>query len=250
VSGWGFGVLLLLLVGCASTAQVTRGGGDAIALIQALDPGARPRVAVGAIIDKTGGKLGTEMSLLGELEPVQNGVLQGVRDMLITELFGSGRFIVLERDALDAVLSEQEFSRSARVGDVTRIPQAQLEGADFIVLGALTAFDAGADGGALPIPIPLSERGDWGVLNLSAKRGHVAMDLRLIETRTGRVVHSTAVEGRNWSMGLDFAGLFRSGRDIIRLPGLLKLFSNTPVEEALQKMVTAATQRIADAATR
>jgi curli biogenesis system outer membrane secretion channel CsgG len=189
------------------------------------------------------------MSLLGELEPAQNGVLAGIRDMLITELFGSGRFIVLERDALDAILSEQEFSHSAKVGDATRIPRAQLEGADLVVVGALTAFDAGASGGALPIPIPLSDRGDWGVLNLSAKRGHVAMDLRVIEVSTGRVIHSTAVEGRNWSMGLDFAGLFRSGHRVVRLPGLLRLFSNTPVEEALQKMVTAATLRIAEAAT-
>jgi F0F1-type ATP synthase assembly protein I len=59
VRGWGLGILFLLLGGCAGTAEVTRGGGDAIRLIQALDAGARPRVAVGAIVDKTGGKLGT-----------------------------------------------------------------------------------------------------------------------------------------------------------------------------------------------
>lgn len=243
----------MLLAACASTAEVTRGGGDSIALAQAVDAQARPRIAVGAIIDKSDGALeGEILHLKGNLAEDPglhvSGFTQGIRDMLVTDLFGSQRFIVLERDALDAVIAEQEFAQSAKVGDATRIPPAQMEGADLIVLGALTAFDAGNDGGALPIPVPLGDRGDFGVLNIRAKRGYVAMDLRVIDVKTGRVLHSTAVEGRNWKMGLDFTGFFDVGHDTIKLPGLLRVFSNTPVETALQKMVTAAAERIAEAA--
>lgn len=247
---WPFALMALLLAGCASSAQVSRGGGDSIRAMQTLSAQARPRIAVGAIIDKSNGALSAEISRAssyGELTPA-SAVTQSLRDMLTTELFGSGQFIVIERDALDAVISEQEFSQSAQAGAATRIPKAQLEGADLIVLGAITAFDSGNSGGAIPIPIPLSERGDFGILNLSAKRGHVAMDLRVIDVRTGRVLQSTAVEGRNWKVGFDFTGFFRAGRSSIRLPGLLGLFSNTPVEEALQKMVAAATAKIAEAA--
>lgn len=244
------GLLLLglLFAGCASTAEVTRGAGDRLSDAQALPLHARPRIAVGAILDKTQGQLLAEINLAapGEQNSV-SGLTQGLHDLLVTELFASQRFIVLERDALNDVISEQEFARSAKVGDATRIAPAQLEGADYIVLGALTAFDSGAGGGALPIPIPLSERGDFGILNIRAQRGHVAMDLRVIAVKTGRVVHSTAVEGRNWRMGLDLTGFFRAGRSSVRLPGLLTLFSNTPVEEALQKMVKAAGARITDA---
>lgn len=245
--------LALLLSGCAGSARVTRGGGDALRLIQAVDAQARPRIAVGAVIDKTQGALEAEIARLNEGRPPDQqqpvgGVLQGIRDMLITDLFGSRRFIVLERDALDAVLAEQEFSQSAKVGDATRLPPAQLEGAELLVVGAITAFDAGTSGGALPIPLPLGRRGDFGVLNISAKRGYVTMDLRVIDVRSGRVVGSTAVEGRNWRMGLDMTGFFSVGGSSIRLPGLLHFFSNTPVEEALQKMVTAASLQIEQAA--
>lgn len=246
----GGALALMLLAGCAGP-RVLEGGGQSIAQAQAeAATGGRLRVAVGVVIDRSQGKLASELALLNATRPPEqqmppDGVTAGVRDMLTTALFGSARFIVIERDALNLALSEQEFSQSARAGDKTRIPLGQLEGADILVLGALTGFDAGASGGALPIPLPLGNNGDFGVLNVRAKRGYVAMDLRVVEVKTGRVLASNAVEGRNWRLGLDFTGFFSIGNSRIKLPGLLKYFSNTPVEEALQKMVSAAVDEIA-----
>ena len=244
-----------LLAGCASTPQVISGaGGAGIAQSQARVANALPRIAVGAIIDKT--VPGDEKSLTRQLvllnaqhhtgDPLTiDGITHGVRDMLTTALFDSNKFIVLERDAINDVMVEQEFSQSARAGEATRIPLGQLEGAQLLVVGAITAFDAGVGGGAIPIPIPLSRNGDFGILNVSAKRGYVAMDLRIIDVASGRVVNTTAVEGKNWHFGMDFTGVFGFRGSAITLPGLLKYFSNTPVEEALQKMVDAAVEKIA-----
>lgn len=229
---------------------MTHGGGQTIAQAQAQPAiGNKLRIAVGAIVDKTEGKLDSELGRVNagraaNEQLVVTGITAGVRDMLTTALFGSSQFIVVEREALNGAMTEQEFSQSAKAGDKTRIALGQLEGADLIVLGALTAFDAGTEGGALPIPVPLSRNGDFGVFHIRAKRGYVAMDLRVIDVKTGRVLSSTAVEGRNWRLGLDFTGYFDVGYNTIKLPGLLKYFSNTPVEEALQKMVTAAVVNI------
>lgn len=247
---------LFTLVACGNTAQVTRGGGMDVATAQSVQ--ALPRIAVGGIIDKTGNdpahSLTNQLVRINVQHASDSGdmsvasVTRGIRDMLTTELFNSGKFTVLERDALKDVMLEQEFSQSAQVNSRTRIPLGQLEGAQMLVVGAITAFDAGLDGGAIPIPVPLSGRGDFGVLQISGKRGYVAMDLRVIDVKTGRVLSSTAVEGKNWRFGFDLTGFFRFGRGAIALPGLLKYFSNTPVEEALQKMVTAAVERIAEQA--
>lgn len=244
----------LALTACGNVAQVTRGEGASIATAQTVQ--ALPRIAVGGIIDKTDPV--TDKSLTHQLVLINgrrvpqqqemnvSSVTLGIRDMLTTELFGSGKFIVLEREALKDVLVEQEFSQSRGADAKTSIPLGQLEGAQLLVLGAITAFDAGLDGGALPIPIPLSRNGDFGVLQVSGKRGYVAMDLRVIEVKTGRVLSSTAVEGRNWRFGLDLTGFFHVGHGSIALPGLLRYFNNTPVEAALQKMVTAAVERISE----
>jgi curli biogenesis system outer membrane secretion channel CsgG len=246
--------LCVLLQACASGAVVTRGEGASIAQAQAQPAiGGKYRVAVGAIIDKTDPL--KEQSLERQLQQVNAGradvaqlqpyaVLHGIQDLLVTELFNVDSFVVLERAALDEVVTEQEFSRSARAGDATRIPKGGLEGAELIVVGALTAFDAGAGGGALPLPIPLGNRGDFGVLKLALARGYVAMDLRVIDARTARVLSSVAVTGRNTRFGLDFSAFLNNRHGSIRLPGVLTYFNNTPVEKALQEMVTAAVTHI------
>lgn len=246
--------LCALLQACASGSVVTRGDGASIGMAQAQPAiGGKYRVVVGAIVDKTDPL--KEQSLARQLREINAGrsdiaqlkpeaILHGLQDLLVTELFNVNNFVVLERAALNDAVSEQELSRSARAGDATRIPQGGLEGAELIVVGALTAFDAGASGGALPLPIPLGNRGDFGVLKLAFARGYVAMDLRVIDARTARVLSSVAVQGRNTRFGLDFGVYLHNRNSHIKLPGVLTYFNNTPVEKALQEMVTAAVTHI------
>jgi len=250
-------VLVLLALGLAgcTASKVIRGDGQTIDQARAENVnGPKYRIAVGHIIDKTDPL--SEKSLVkqvgyvnAKLKPEQQvepaSITSGIRDLITTELFNSSQFIVLERDTLNDALVEQEFSQSANVGDATRIPKAELEGAELLVVGALTSFDAGVQGGAIPIPIPLGKFSNGiGIVNLSFKRGFAAMDIRVIDTATGRIVASTAVEGKNNSYGVGLDGLFTGRVGYIPLPGVLNFFSNTPVEQALQKMVTAAIAEI------
>lgn len=250
-----FAATALLLAACASGTIVTRGGGASLAAAQSEPSlGGRYRVAVAAIVDKTDPKedksFERQLGRMNADRPTEEqltreAILGGIRDMLVTDLFVQDRFIVLERDALDSVVAEQEFSASARAGDATRIPAQQLEGAELIVLGAVTAFDAGISGGALPIPVPLGKNGDFGIMHVAFKRGYVAMDLRVIDARTGRVLSSVGVNGKNSRFGMDF-DVYSVGRNHnVKLPGVLTYFRNTPVEKALQELVTAAVDHIA-----
>lgn len=246
----------LLLGGCTSGTIVSRGGGAALQAAQSEPAlGGRYRVMVASIIDKTDPEeeesFGQQLESLnrgrGEAEVLtRDAILHGIQDMLVTDLFVQDRFIVLERATLDETIAEQEFSAGARAGEATRIPAAQLEGAELIVLGAVTAFDAGISGGALPIPVPLGDRGDFGVMHLRFKRGYIAMDLRVVDARTGRVLSSVAVNGRNSRFGMDFNVHLVGKHHRVKLPSVLQYFQNTPVEKALQEMVTAAVDHIAE----
>jgi curli biogenesis system outer membrane secretion channel CsgG len=245
-------LLALLLTACAGT-RVLEDGGRGIDAVRSLDAHSLPRIAVGGILDKTGPQLLGELvrSRAGDGLPeaeLQAQFTAGLRDMLTSALFDSGQFIVLEREALPTVLLEQALGEDGRLDPQTTLPAGALEGAQLLVVGAITAFDADAGGGALPIPIPLGNGGDFGVLHLRARRGHVALDLRVIEIASGRVLRATAVEGRNWRLALDLTGYFSTGSSSVKLPGLLRYFQNTPVQAALQKMVAAAVREIAAAA--
>ncbi|MFP5307456.1 MAG: CsgG/HfaB family protein [Gammaproteobacteria bacterium] len=251
--GLAVSLLACLLAACAPAAQVSRGGGSGIAAARTLDAQARPRIAVAAIIDRTTAPntldaavaaTNLRMSANALLTPQQ--LRAGIRDLLTTELFVSDRFIVLERAALDDVLAEQLFELEN--GAALALPEATLEGADLLVVGAITAIDPGLSGGALPIPVPIGDDDGFGILNVRAARGYVAMDLRVIDARTARVLDATAVEGRHWRFATDFTGYFDIGGDIVKIPGLLRLYRNTPLEAALQRMITAAVERIAQSA--
>ncbi len=249
--------LALLLAACATGSEVTRGGGDSIAAIQALPENARPRIAVLPVLDRTApyGNRSLDLSLVlinlkrpKEQEVSKAQFTAGVRDMLVTELFNTKGFIVLDRSGLSEIIAEQAFSESPRFDQKTTEPGGALEGAQYLVAAAITAFDTGSKGGALPIPLPVAS-GDaaaLGVLNLGYKVGYVAMDLRVLDARTGRVLHTTAVEGNNTKTGLDLAVVAAiRGVGVTQLPEPIKLFKNTPIEAALQKMSIAAIEEIA-----
>jgi curli biogenesis system outer membrane secretion channel CsgG len=253
----GLSLLVLLLTGCAPSATVTKGGGATIGEAQAEQyDGPKARIAVGTIIDKSGATPLNSLSYQLSRMPVSdsnlpapdaNGVLSGIRDMLTTALFQSNRYIVLERATLSDVLVEQEFSASGKVGEASRIPMGQIEGAELLVVGALTAFNPGIAGGVgFPVPIPLNKRGDMAILDVQMRKGYAAMDLRVIDTRTARIVASVAVDGSSYKFGAAVSGIASTRSGSVRLPVILRGFTNTPAERAISEMVDAAVANIVE----
>ena len=250
-------LLALLLAGCTPSATVTKGGGATIGEAQAEHyDGPKARIAVGTIVDKTSAaplkSLSFQLSRITVSDsnspvPDANGVLSGIRDMLTTALFQSNRYIVLERATLSDALVEQEFSASGKVGEASRIPMGQIEGAELLVVGALTAFNPGIAGGVgFPIPIPLNNRGDMAILDVQFRKGYAAMDLRVIDTRTARIVASVAVEGSTYKFGAAVSGIASTRSGSVRLPVILRGFTNTPAERAISEMVDTAVVNIVE----
>lgn len=246
-----------LLAGCGTLTEITKGDGASIDAAQAEKyNGPKARITVGRIVDKSGsGKesLSYQLGLVARRggsnpPPDANAVMSGLRDLVTTALFQSNRYIVLEREAISDVLVEQEFSASGKVGETSRLPVGQIEGAELLVVGAITGFDAAAaGGGGFPLPIPINRGRDVMVLDIEYKKAFVSMDLRVIDTRTGRVVASVAVDGSARKFGAGVSGFARTRYGgMVRVPTLLRGFANTPVEKAMSEMVDAAVTNIVE----
>ncbi|MCP2605168.1 CsgG/HfaB family protein [Candidatus Aminicenantes bacterium AH-873-B07] len=213
-------ILLLVFAGCVTT-TVTSTGGPTIEEARA-EPynGPKARIAVLEFKDKTAKKgwmggwfkmWGVEWSQVGE----------GMRDMLTTALFNTNRFIVLERELLEEVLKEQDLGASGRVKKGTEAKKGELYGADLLITGAVTEFQATQAGGGLATKIA-------GIaLGGGVKRAHVAIDIRIIDANTGQIVAATSIEGK----ATDFGGLI-AGK--IGLPVGLGAFARTPIEKAIR----------------
>jgi len=207
------------LTACA-TASVTSSGGPDIASAQMeAYNGPKARVAVADFEDK--------MSSSGQYRAEYG---RGMSDMLTNALFQSNRYIVLEREKLQAVMAEQDLGASGRVKKETAAPIGQIEGAELMVTAAITGFDPGASGGGGSFGG--SAAGELlGAVTGAFKKAHVAMDLRVIDTRTSRVLAATSVEASATSFsggGMALGGAMGGG---------LGGFAKTPMETAIRKMI-------------
>jgi curli biogenesis system outer membrane secretion channel CsgG len=166
---------------------------------------------------------------------------QGLSDMLATSLFRTGRFIVLERgEGLRAIKEEIDLGQSGYV-QAGKAPQmGLLEGADILVMGAITAFEpeaSGIGGGGLIVPLP-----GFGGVAVGKKDAYIAADIRLVDVRTGRVINATRVEGKasSWKVGVLAGGIVGT----VGLGGALGTYKNTPMEKAIMVMLDNAIQAI------
>ena len=168
----------------------------------------------------------------------------GIADMLTTALFRTGRFIVLERSnaGLNAIEKEFSLERSGLVGE-NKPKRGMLEGADILVVGAITAFEPraggiGIGGVAIPLNIPII-----GGLRFGKNEAYIAADIRLIDVRTGRIINATTVVGKasSWKIG----GLGGGYTSNLILGGGLNIYKNTPMEKAIRVMLENAVQKIA-----
>lgn len=226
--------LTISLIGCASlnsmmqpTAQVDNTAGQA-----ALPPysGPKARIAV-ADFDVKAAKATGEIG-------------SGLREMLVTALINSSHFSVLERQALSAVMQEQELSASGAAQQGSGGPQrGKIKTADLIVTAAVTEFEPHASGGRAGIGggggVASGVLG--GLLGAALNKAHMALDIRIIDTSTSEVLAATRVQGQASDIaGGIMAGLFgRHG-----LVGGLSAYANTPMEKAIRICIIEAVRYI------
>jgi curli biogenesis system outer membrane secretion channel CsgG len=183
--------------------------------------GPKARVAVNRFTDKTG--KGWWTGAIGD----------GMADMLATALFHSNRYIVLERQTLGDVLREQDLATAGRIKKGTEAVTGEIEGAELLITGAVTEFEGAQSGigGGIGGIGGTAGRILGGIAG-GIKNAHMAIDVRVVDTKTSRIVAATSVEGKatDFALGGALAGAGSGGA----LGGALGGWSKTPTEKALR----------------
>jgi len=192
---------------------------------QAPYAGPRVRISVAEVRDKTaGGGISTHM--MEKYNIPWKSIGEGMREMLVTALFKTKRFAVLERALLEEVLKEQDLSASGRVQGGTGAAAGGIIGADLIITGAVTEF----------VTDSLTIKGGAEVagtqIDGSMNKGYVGLDIRIIDAKTSEVVVATYVMGRANSYGLE-----ADPGEEAKLPVSLSIFAHTPAERAIRNAI-------------
>ena len=113
---------------------------------------------------------------------------KGITDLLVKYLVKDGTYSVIERQALDKIMAEQNFSNSDRANPASAAKIGKLLGVDAIIVGAVTQFgnetkntNIGGAGGAL---------GGFGLGGVGHKKSKAicAIDARIIDIDTAEIL--------------------------------------------------------------
>jgi curli biogenesis system outer membrane secretion channel CsgG len=214
------GAAFLLVVGCAGM-PAPRGLGLEPAALQPAQPayppfdGLKKRLAVIRFENKVKTPIPDASWKIGE----------GLTEMLTSELFKTGRFIMVERAALADIVKEQELGQTGLVRKETVAKVGELLGAQLLIAGAVTEFEAQSRGGGGGVAV----RGF--ALNLQTSSAHIAVDARLVDASTAQILSSVNADASAQSTGLGFGANIRGvafGSDA---------FQKTPLGEATREAI-------------
>ncbi len=131
----------------------------------------------------------------------QQNIGKGISDMLVDKLTNDGTYRVIERNAIQKVLTEQNFSNSDRVDASSAAKIGKILGVDAIITGDITQFGrddknmnlGGAGGGWTGYAL--------GHVGNTKSKAVVAITARLVDANTGEVLASTTSKGESKRSG-------------------------------------------------
>ena len=175
------------------------------------------------------------MIMIGDMQTkaanASSAIGDGLREMLITELHNSGLFIVVERIGLQSLAAEQALSRSRMAGSGMALPEGKMDIAEVMVMGAVTEFEPEAGGTGINLGIarlPFS-------FGRKTSNAHMAMDIRVVDVTTGRVLGAKRIKGEASSSSTTVGIAPKVGGG--RIPVSLGSFQNTPMEAAIRESI-------------
>src|SRR4030042_339490 len=156
----------------------------------------------------------------------------GMAEMMTTALVETGRFKVLERQEIDAVIGEQDFGASGRVDPATAAKIGKILGAQYLVYGTVNESEYSKSG----------EKGGVRIAGLRVggeqAKAHIGMDWRVADAVTGEITFSTRSTADASRTG------FKVGYSSSDFGANIAAFKKTPLGEATRKAIEDAVAKL------
>jgi len=168
---------------------------------------------------------------------------KGITDLLVEKLVNGGTFSVIERKALDTIISEQNLSNSDRFDSNSAAKIGRLLGVDAIVTGSITQFgrddkSTNIGGGAVS---GITRRFGVGGVGKRESKAAVGITARIVNIDTGEILSVATGKGESKRSGTTLLGA--GGSSETAAGGVVDMrssnFANTILGEAVGQAVTA-----------
>lgn len=166
--------------------------------VGAQDKSSKPRIAV------------LEFKNKADNQYWWHGGAAAMQDKFVTELVKSGKFRVIDREQLAALLQEKNMSLAGDIDPKSAVKAGKLLGVQYFLTGAITEYGLDDKGASGP--------GIGGLPSFSVKKRTftAAANARIIDTTTGEVVWADEASAEEKSSNVNVGG-FGGGVDDTRM---------------------------------
>jgi curli biogenesis system outer membrane secretion channel CsgG len=164
---------------------------------------------------------------------------KGISSMIVTNLVRDGTYRVIERQQLDKILQEQNFSNSDRANPATAAKIGKILGLNAIIIGTITEFGAekkNIDAGVVTSRFGLPRVGT------STSKANVVLDARMVNTETAEIMAVASGKGQSSRGGVMLSGYGGGGAGGIDMGS--SDFQRTIIGEATRQAVDELTRQL------
>lgn len=160
---------------------------------------------------------------------------QAIYEKLVQKLHATGKFVVLEREALEALLQEKAIKEE----NTGQSQAGKIVPAQFLVRGQLTDFALNSKGGGGGVSIG----GSIGGVRVGGRvsEAKVGMNVRMFDVDTSEMIASESAAKSVQATGFDFGGWVNS------VGGDFGVYEKSPLGQATTKALDEAVEKIVKA---
>jgi curli biogenesis system outer membrane secretion channel CsgG len=159
--------------------------------------------------------------------------VNGIEAIVTDTMNRTGRFRLVERQALGDILSEQDLAASGRVAAPSGAATGSVLGAQYLVQVVVTDYENDVKSTSKGVGGLLKSAGlpSFGGVNVESGQGRVGLNFRIIDAVTSEVTYTKQIESIIKEAGLTFGG--GTAVDDLGLGGFISDYSRTPVGQAV-----------------
>ena len=183
---------------------------------------------------------GTVMSQVAAVFGTNVDVGKGISDLLVQQLVTDGKYSVIERNALDKILSEQNFANSDRADPSTAAKIGKILGVDAVIMGSITQFGRDDENKTYGAGAIAARKFGLGGLQKREAKAVVGVTARMVDTTTAEILAAATGTGESTRKGTSLVGAGGGGGNAAGggYDMTSKNFGETILGEAVHQAVT------------
>jgi curli biogenesis system outer membrane secretion channel CsgG len=165
---------------------------------------------------------------------------KGISDLLVQQLVTDGKYSMIERNAIDKILNEQNFANSDRVDASTAAKIGKILGVDAVIMGSITQFGRDDQNKTYGGGVATLNKFGLGGLQKREAKAVVGITARMVDATTGEILAAVTGTGESTRKGTSLVGAGGGGGNAAGggYDMTSKNFGETILGEAVHQAVT------------